>query len=81
VLGATVITLLLTLSVFTSGLLFYTRFAMITARFLSASCLAYTSSLKMEATLLSETSVDFYRITRRYSQNIVPFMTLYMFRS
>jgi hypothetical protein len=30
------------------------------------SCLAYTSTLKMEAICSSETSVDFQRATRRY---------------
>jgi hypothetical protein len=30
------------------------------------SCLAYTSTLKMEATCFSETSVAFQRTTRRY---------------
>jgi hypothetical protein len=30
------------------------------------SCLAYSSTLKMEATRSSETSVDFYRTTWRY---------------
>jgi hypothetical protein len=42
-----------------SGNLLGTRFTM-------ASCLAYFSPLKMEATCSSETSVDFQRITRRY---------------
>jgi hypothetical protein len=32
---------------------------------LPASCLAYSTTLKMEATCTSETSVDFERITRR----------------
>jgi hypothetical protein len=30
------------------------------------SCSAYSSTLKMEATCFSETSVDFQRTTRRY---------------
>jgi hypothetical protein len=34
--------------------------------FMPVSCLAYSSSLKMEAICSSETSVDFQRTTRRY---------------
>jgi hypothetical protein len=34
--------------------------------FMLVSYLAYSSTLKMEATCSSETSVDFQRITRRY---------------
>jgi hypothetical protein len=34
--------------------------------FTMASCLAYSSTLKMDATCSSETSVDFKRTTRRY---------------
>jgi hypothetical protein len=33
-------------------------------------CLAYSSALQMETTSSSETSVDFQRTTRRYTQNI-----------
>jgi hypothetical protein len=36
------------------------------ACFLIVSCLTYSSSLKMEAALSSETPVDFYRTTWRY---------------
>jgi hypothetical protein len=41
--------------------------AMRVAFFLLVSCLAYSSTLKMEAVSTSETSVDFYRIERRYT--------------
>jgi hypothetical protein len=34
--------------------------------FMLVSCLAYSSTLKMEARCFSETSVDFQRTTRRY---------------
>jgi hypothetical protein len=36
--------------------------------FTSVSCLAYSSTLKMEVTYSFETSVDFQRIARRYIQ-------------
>jgi hypothetical protein len=36
------------------------------ARFMLASCLAYSLTLKMEVTCFSETSVDFQRTTQRY---------------
>jgi hypothetical protein len=36
------------------------------AAFTLVSCLAYSSTLKMEVTCFSETSVDFQRTTRRY---------------
>jgi hypothetical protein len=39
---------------------------LLTARFLLVSCLAYSSTLKMEATCSFEMSVDFQRITWRY---------------
>jgi hypothetical protein len=34
--------------------------------YMLVSCLAYSSTLKIEATCYSETSVDFQRIARRY---------------
>jgi hypothetical protein len=37
-----------------------------TSIFMIVSCLAYSSTLKMEARCSSETSVDFQRTTRRY---------------
>jgi hypothetical protein len=40
---------------------------------LPASCLAYSSNLKMDVTCSPETSVNFQRSTRRYIQNIEPF--------
>jgi hypothetical protein len=42
------------------------EFLCLSPAFTLASCLAYSSTLKMEATCLSETSVDFQRTTRRY---------------
>jgi hypothetical protein len=38
-------------------------------RFLLVSCLAYSSTLKMEAVCSSETSVDVYRTRWRYIQD------------
>jgi hypothetical protein len=35
-------------------------------RFMLVSCLAYSSTVKIEATCSSETSVEFHRTTRRY---------------
>jgi hypothetical protein len=40
--------------------------ALLAARFMPVSCLAYSSTLKMEATCSSGTSVDFQRTARRY---------------
>jgi hypothetical protein len=39
---------------------------MLAACFILVSCLAYSSTLKMETTCSSETSVDFHRTTLRY---------------
>jgi hypothetical protein len=41
------------------------------------SCLAYSSTLKMEATCSSETSVDFQRTTRRYIPEVRTLFTLF----
>jgi hypothetical protein len=40
--------------------------ALLVACFMLVSCLAYSSTLKMEVTCSSESSVDFQRITWRY---------------
>jgi hypothetical protein len=43
------------------------RNAVVSACVLLVSCLAYCSTQKMEALIISETSADFYRTSRRYN--------------
>jgi hypothetical protein len=45
---------------------FLTRPTLLVACFMLVYCLAYSSTLKMEAICSSETSVYFHRTTRRY---------------
>jgi hypothetical protein len=42
------------------------KFSLLAASFMLVSCLAYSSTLKMEAICSSKTSADFHRTTRRY---------------
>jgi hypothetical protein len=50
-----------------------TPWALLATCFALGSCLAYSSTLKMEATRSSETSVDFHRTTRRYNPEVRTF--------
>jgi hypothetical protein len=52
------------------GLGFYERLALLSACLLLISCLAYSSTLRIEMIRSSETSADFYRTTRQcYPEN------------
>jgi hypothetical protein len=59
----------------------FPRFALLAACFMLVSCLAYTSTLKMEVICSSETSVGFHRTTQCYNpKDRILLLTRHSFR-